>query len=125
MPRPKAENINDYISTFPKETQRALKAVRSTIKKALPGGEERISYAIPAFYRDKAYVVYFAGFDKHIGLYPAPVREESFKKAFSKYKTGRGSIQFPLDKPMPLTLITRIVKFRIKQNKERAKTKKK
>lgn len=124
MARPKPNTVAEYIAGFPKETQKVLEQIRTTIKKVMPEAEEVISYAIPTFKLDKSYVIYFAGFDHHIGIYPAPVREESFQKAFSKYKTGRGSIQFPLDEPMPLTLITKIAKYRLKVSLEEAKLKK-
>ncbi len=116
-----AKDIDEYIARFPKNVQVALEEVRKTIKQAAPGAEETISYAIPAFKQNGQYLVYFAGYQHHIGLYPAPVGNPIFEKAFSKYKTGKGSVQFPLDKPMPIALITRIVKFRIAQNKEKAK----
>jgi len=121
----KPENINEYIAGFPKDVQKVLEQVRATIKKAAPGAEETISYAMPAFTLHKVNLVYFAAFTNHIGLYPAPTGIEAFKKELSAYKTGRGSVQFPLDKPMPLTLITKIVEFRIKKNSERSETKKK
>lgn len=124
MARPKPNNVDEYIAGFPKETQKTLEEVRATIKKIIPKADEVISYAIPCFKLDGAYVVYFAGFEHHIGLYPAPVHEESFKKEFSKYKTGKGSIQFPLDEPMPLSLITKITKYRLKASLEKAKIKK-
>ncbi len=110
-----AKNMDVYIKAFPKETQAALQQVRSTINDAIPGLEETISYAIPAFrYNDKN-LVYFAGYKKHIGLYPVPVDNPAFDKAFSKYKTsGKGAIQFPLDEPMPLALIAKIVKYMAK-----------
>lgn len=124
MAAPKAKNIDEYISGFPKDVQKILQQVRVTIKKAAPKAGETISYAIPAFTLDKKYLVYFAGYKNHIGLYPAPTGNTEFKKDFAGYKTGRGSIQFPLDKPLPLSLITRIVKFRMKENMEKVKTKK-
>jgi uncharacterized protein YdhG (YjbR/CyaY superfamily) len=123
MTTDKPNNIDEYIAGFPKETQEILEQVRATIKKAAPEAEETISYAIPTFTLNKTYLVYFAGFKNHIGFYPTPSGIKEFEKDFSVYKTGKGSIQFPLDKPMPLDLITRIVKFRLKENIERAKTK--
>lgn len=121
----KPGNIDDYIATFPKETQTILEQVRTTIKNAAPDAEETISYGIPTFKLNKTYLVYFAGFKNHIGFYPAPVAVDAFSKEFAGYKTGKGSIQFPLDKPMPFDLITRIVAYRVKENSEQAKTKKK
>lgn len=122
-PVAKAKNIDEYILNFPKDTQKALEQIRTTIKKAAPGAEEIISYAIPAFKFEGHYLVYFAGYKNHIGLYPAPRGSEAFKEELSLYKGGKGTVQFPLNKSMPLDLITRIVKFRIKENQERVKRK--
>jgi uncharacterized protein YdhG (YjbR/CyaY superfamily) len=100
--------------------------VRATIKKVAPEAEETISYAIPTFKLNGRYLVYFAGCKNHIGLYPVPTAEKTFEKDLSSYKTsGKGAIQFPLDKPLPLKLISKIVKFRIKENLEASKTNKK
>ena len=118
----KPTDIDDYISGFPNDIQKILQQVRSTIKKAAPGAEETIKYSMPTF-TYKGNLVYFAAFKNHIGFYPAPTGDASFKKALSDYKTGRGSVQFPLDKPMPTDLIVRIVKQRIKANSEKAKAK--
>jgi uncharacterized protein YdhG (YjbR/CyaY superfamily) len=118
-----AKNIDEYIVAFPKETQKLLEQVRATIKKAAPEAEEAIKYAIPTFVYN-GNLVHFAGYENHIGFYPAPTGMEAFKKDLSVYKTGKGSVQFPIDKPMPLGLITKIVKFRIEQNKEKIKAKK-
>lgn len=119
----KPNNIDDYIAGFPKPTQKFLEQVRLTIKKAAPGAKETISYGIPAFSFKDHYLIYFAAYKNHIGLYPAPRGNEAFKKELSGYKGGKGTVQFPLDKPMPLNLITKIVKFRIKDNLEKAKKK--
>lgn len=120
----KPKDIDAYIAAFPKSTQLALKQIRAAIIKAAPGAEEKISYGMPAFRLNKANLVYFAGYEKHIGLYPAPVSMEAFKNEMVAYKTGKGSVQFPLDKPMPLNLITRIVKFRARETSAKAKAKK-
>jgi uncharacterized protein YdhG (YjbR/CyaY superfamily) len=114
----KANNIDDYIAGFPEETQKVLELLRTTIRKAIPNGEEAISYAIPAFTRKGRYVIYFAGYKNHVSVYPAPRGNEVFKKELSAYKGGKGTVQFPLDKPLPLKLITRIVKFRVAENEE-------
>ena len=123
MKTTKPNNIDNYIAAFPKDVQEILEQVRATIKNAAPKAEETISYGIPTFKLNMVYLIYFAGFKKHIGIYPAPTGIKAFKKEFSPYKTGKGSVQFPLDKPMPLKLITQIVKFRIKENSLRAKAK--
>jgi uncharacterized protein YdhG (YjbR/CyaY superfamily) len=120
----KPQSIDAYISDFPAETQKVLKQVRSSVKKAAPKAEETISYGMPAFTLHGSYLVYFAGYKNHIGFYPAPIGIELFKKELSKYKSGKGSVQFPLDEPMPLALITKIVKYRVKENTEKAKLKK-
>lgn len=121
MKTTKPEDIDGYITGFPKDTQKVLEQIRVTIKKAAPGAEEKISYGMPTFTLGGKYLVYFAAHKKHIGLYPVPGGNRSLVKDFSLYKTsGKGTIQFPLDRPMPLDLITKIVKFRIKENLEKA-----
>jgi uncharacterized protein YdhG (YjbR/CyaY superfamily) len=123
MATPKPKDIDEYIAGFPKETQKILKQIRATIKEAVPQAEESISYAIPTFNLKGHYLIYFAGYKNHIGLYPAPRGNAAFKKELSVYKGGKGTVQFPLDKPMPLNLITRIVKFRVKENSEKLRKK--
>jgi uncharacterized protein YdhG (YjbR/CyaY superfamily) len=118
----KAENIDEYIAAFPKDIQKKLKEIRMTIKKAAPQAEEKISYAIPTFALH-GNLVHFAAFKNHIGFYPAPRAIDAFKKELLGYEGGKGTIQFPLDKPLPLPLITKIVKFRVKENVEKAKMK--
>ncbi len=113
----KPTTIDEYIAGFPSETKKLLEQVRGTIRKAAPGAEEAISYGIPSFKLNGRYVVYFAGYKKHISIYPAPAANKGFEKDYAPYKTsGKGTIQFPLEKPMPLQLITKIVKFRLKEN---------
>lgn len=118
-----AKNVDEYIVSFPPATKAALENVRKTIKKAAPNAEEFISYAMPA-YKYKGVLVYFAGYKNHIGFYGTPSGHEAFKKELSVYKSGKGSVQFPLDKPLPLKLITQIVQFRVKQNEEKTTGKK-
>ncbi len=120
----KPRDIDEYISSFPKHTQKVLKQLRATIRKAAPQAEEVISYGIPAF-KMNGIVVYFAAHSKHIGMYPKPSGSEALKKELSAYKGGKGTIRFPLDKPLPLALITRFVKFRAHQDVQKAKTKNK
>ena len=120
----KAANVDEYIVGFPKEIQERLKAVRAAIKKAAPKAEEVISYQMPA-YKYYGSLVYFAGYKNHIGFYATPTGHAAFKKALSVYKEGKGSVQFPHNQPLPLALISRIVKFRVKENMEREKAKKK
>ena len=124
MESTKPKNIDEYISGFPAEVQETLNKVRATISKAAPGAQETISYAIPTFTLNKKNLVHFAGFKNHIGFYPAPTGSEAFKTELSVYKTGKGSVQFPIDKPMPLDLITKIVKFRVQETLEKVAKKK-
>jgi uncharacterized protein YdhG (YjbR/CyaY superfamily) len=116
------KNIDEYIADFPLDIQEILKKVRATIKKAAPDAEEIINYGIPTFTL-KGNLVHFAGFKTHIGFYPTPSGIEKFKKDLSVYKWAKGSVQFPLDKPIPYGLITKIIKFRVKENMEKAKGK--
>lgn len=119
-----ATNVDEYIADFPEEVQHKLQQIRDTIKRAAPEAEETIKYAIPA-YNFKGKLVYFAAFKNHIGFYATPTGNEAFAKDLSGYKIGKGSIQFPLNNPMPLELINRIVKFRVEENMQRAIKKKK
>lgn len=117
-------SVDDYIASFPEETRMLMEELRVTIKKAAPGADEVISYQMPA-YKLNGMLVYFAGYARHLGFYPTPSGIAAFKKELSVYKGAKGSVQFPLDAPLPLALITRIVKFRVKENKAKEKTKKK
>jgi len=124
MPKINFSTIDKYISTFPKDVQKKLESIRQTIKKSAPGAEETISYQIPAF-KLNGPLIYFAGFKNHVSLYPAPRAAAEFKKELSEYKGGKGTVQFPLDKPIPLSLIRRIVKYRIKENFNKVNNKRK
>jgi len=119
--RPNAESIDEYIASFPPDIQDILQKVRNTITRAAPQAEEAIRYQMPTFTLE-GNLVHFAAFKKHIGLYPTPSGTERFRAELSPYETGKGSIRFPLDRPIPYELIARIVKFRVKENLERAKT---
>jgi uncharacterized protein YdhG (YjbR/CyaY superfamily) len=114
--------IEEYIATFPYHIQKKLKEIRATIKKAAPEAEEKISYQMPAF-NLKGNLVYFAGYTSHIGFYPTSSGVEAFKKELAGYKTSKGTIHFPIDKPLPLDLIANIVVFRLKENLNRAELK--
>jgi uncharacterized protein YdhG (YjbR/CyaY superfamily) len=118
------KDIDEYISGFPKNTREILEELRATIRKAAPEAEELISYQMPAF-KYHGMLVYFAVYKNHIGFYPTPSGIEAFKKELSIYKGAKGSVQFPIDRPLPLNLISKIVKFRVKENLERANAKKK
>ncbi|MDR7212519.1 DUF1801 domain-containing protein [Flavobacterium piscis] len=122
METKKPENIDEYIGGFPNDVQEILEKIRMVIQKAAPDAKEKISYAMPAF-NQNGIVVYFAAFKTHIGLYALPTGHEAFKDELSEYKSGKGSVQFPLNKPIPYDLITKIVKFRVKENLEKAKKK--
>ncbi len=115
------ENVDEYINSFPKETQKYLKQMRAAIKKAAPKAEEGIGYKMPAYKLNDRPLVYFAGYAKHIGFYATPTGHKEFKKELSVYKEGKGSVQFPLDEPLPIALITKIVKFRVQENLAKAK----
>jgi uncharacterized protein YdhG (YjbR/CyaY superfamily) len=118
------KDIDEYIAGFPEDIQELLQKMRATIKKAAPDAEETISYRMPTFTL-KGNLVHFAAFKNHIGFYPAASGIEKFKEELSAYEGAKGSVQFPLGKPIPFSLITRIVKFRVKENLERAEAKKK
>lgn len=119
----KPKNVSDYISRFPNETQKKLKQLRAHIKKAAPEAEEVISYSMPAFKLNRI-IVWYAAYQHHIGLYPTPSPMKIFKKELAVYKTSKGAIQFPITKPLPLQLITKIVKFRVNENLQKTKPEK-
>lgn len=111
--------VDDYINTFPLEVQQMMEQVRMTIKQNAPEVVESFSYGMPAYKTNGKPLVYFAGYKKHIGFYATPNGHEAFKNELSKYKQGKGSVQFPLTEPMPLELIARIVKFRVESNSKK------
>lgn len=111
----KYKDIDGYIASFPKETQKILQQIRTTIKKAAPEAVETIKYSMPTF-TFRGNLIYFAAFKNHIGIYPAPSADEAFNREISAYKGAKSSLRFPLDKPIPLELINKIVKFRIMEN---------
>ncbi len=115
--------IDEYISSYPVSTQKILQKLRALIRKAAPEAEEKISYAIPTFFL-QGNLVHFAAYEHHIGFYPGANGIEVFKKKMSKYKGAKGSIQFPLNEPIPYDLISEIVKFRHEENKLKAEAKK-
>ncbi len=117
--------ISQYISRFPADVQARMEQIRTIIREVSPDAEERISYQIPAFHVNGSYLIYFAGFKNHIGIYPVPTEVSELKEACSGYKTsGKGTIQFQHNKPLPLDLIRRITRYKLKENKDRAKAKK-
>lgn len=123
MKNSEVKTIDAYIQAFPKDIQKLLAQMRTTIRKAAPDAEETISYAIPTF-KLNGNLVHFAAFKNHIGFYPAPRGIEAFKEELSAYKGAKGTVQLPLDQPLPLDLISRIVRYRVKENLEKGKKKK-
>jgi uncharacterized protein YdhG (YjbR/CyaY superfamily) len=117
-------NMDEYISGFPAEGQDILQIVRMTIREAAPAAQETIKYQMPTFTLN-GNLVHFAAYKYHIGFYPIPSGMKEFREELSGYKTGKGSVQFPLDKPIPYDLIGRITRFRVKENLEKAEAKRK
>lgn len=115
-------NVNEYIADFPAATRQLLKQIRSAIKEAAPEAEEYIGYQMPA-YKLNGILVYFAGYKNHIGFYPGSAALEKFAHETEGYKKSKGTVQFPLDQPLPLKLIRDIVKFRLKENMQKQKMK--
>jgi uncharacterized protein YdhG (YjbR/CyaY superfamily) len=112
----KINSIDEYIDTFPEDIQAILQQVRRTIKAAAPEAGEKISYGIPTFTLNDKYLIYFAGWKHHISIYPIPTGDEAFRQELGPYISGKGTLKFPLDKPMPLKLITKIVKRKVAEN---------
>src|SRR6266508_541483 len=117
-------SIDEYISTFPEEVQKILEELRAIIKAAAPTAEETISYQIPTFTSNGKYLIYVAGWKNHISIYPIPSGSAAFNKQVSKYVEGKGTLKFPIDKPLPLKLITKIVKLKVAENLKRTDKKK-
>src|ERR1700723_1777577 len=125
MAKPKkAKDIDDYISKFPADVQAILQKVRSTISSIAPEAMETISYMMPAF-KQHGILVYFAAWEKHIGMYPPISGNKTLEKAIARYAGPKGNLQFTLDEPMPFNLIERIVKLRVKQDAVKAAAKRK
>jgi uncharacterized protein YdhG (YjbR/CyaY superfamily) len=113
-------NVDEYIDTFPDTIQMLLRQIRRTINQAAPEAEESISYGMPAFKTEGKPLVYFAAFKNHIGFYATPNGHKKFEKELSKYKQGKGSVQFPVDEPLPLDLIYKITVFKVRENMEKS-----
>jgi uncharacterized protein YdhG (YjbR/CyaY superfamily) len=118
------KTTDEYIAGFPVDIQLILNQIRAIILQAAPEAEESISYGMPAYKLKGRVLVYFAGFKNHIGFYATPSGHTEFAKELSKYKQGKGSVQFPVSQPIPYELIAQIVEFRVFENLEKAKTKK-
>ena len=121
MNEKKITSIDDYISMFPDETQLLLNKFRSIILKKAPDAIESISYGMPGYKTHGRPLVYFAGYKNHIGLYATPSGNAEFSEELSKFKSGKGSVQFPIDQPIPFDLIERIIEFRVNENELKAK----
>ncbi len=119
------KTIDEYIVRFPPDVQEILEKIRQTIRETAPSAEETIKYGMPTFTLRGGNLVYFAGFKNHIGFYRAPTVDPAFKKDLAGYKQGSGSVQFPLDKPIPYGLIRKMVKFRAQENANKAAEKRK
>ncbi len=119
----KTGTVNQYISIFPEAFQIKLEQIRSTIRRSAPKAEEVISYGMPA-YKQNGILVYFAAYANHIGFYPTGSGNKNFKNDISEFKNSKGTVQFPLDKKVPLSLISKITKFRVKENLEKFNLKK-
>jgi uncharacterized protein YdhG (YjbR/CyaY superfamily) len=117
------QNVDDYIKSFPEEVQKRLQHIRNFILCHAPEVEESMAYAIPAYKTYGKPLVYFAGFKNHIGFYATPTGHETFAVDLSKYKQGKGSVQFPLNQPMPYDLIERIIIYRVLENSNHANSK--
>jgi uncharacterized protein YdhG (YjbR/CyaY superfamily) len=117
--KPGFNSMDEYIATFPAEIQEILQEIRATVHAAAPEAEEKISYQMPTFFL-QGNLVHFAAFKNHIGFYPAPTGIEAFAGELSKYKGAKGSVQFPINQPMPLELITKIVEYRVDENLKKA-----
>ena len=109
-------SVDEYIATFPEETQKFLEAVRAAIKAIAPEAKEKISYQIAAFELNGKNLIHFAGWTKHISIYPIPAGSAAFNKQVAQYADGKGTVKFPLDKPLPSKLISQIVKYRLKDH---------
>jgi len=114
-PKKQVKTMDEYIATFPKNVQDILEKLRRVIKESAPKAEETINYGIPTF-KLNGNLVHFAAFKNHIGFYPTPSAIVAFKKGLSPYKQAKGSVQFPLDKPIPFSIVKKIVKYRVKEN---------
>ncbi|MEO8674100.1 MAG: DUF1801 domain-containing protein [Casimicrobiaceae bacterium] len=115
-------SIDEYIAAFPADVRKRLRSIRRTIRKAAPGAEERISYRIPAF-TFGGNLIYFAAYQNHIGVYPGAAAIAAMKADLTGYRTAKGTVQLPLDQPLPLPLIDKLVQFKIEHNSRRAKGK--
>ncbi|HXF86055.1 MAG TPA: DUF1801 domain-containing protein [Anaerolineales bacterium] len=115
-------SIDEYIAACPKETHERLQAIRAAIKKIAPAAKEKISYQIAAFELNGRNLVYFAGWKRHVSLYPIPVGDEAFEEEISRYMDGKGTLKFPLDEPLPMKLIEKFIRLHVAANEKRVKS---
>jgi len=118
--KPGSALVDEYIAKFPADVQNVLMEVRVTMQAAAPGAEEKISYGIPTFVVDGKYLIYFAGWKKHISIYPVPVGDDAFNEKIAPYVAGKGTLKFPLDEPLPMKLISKMVKLRLAEQRKNA-----
>lgn len=115
------QSVDDYIATFPGEVQILLEEIRATLREAAPGASEKISYGIPTLTLNGAYLIYFAGWKNHISIYPIPSGDEAYRREISRYVAGKGTLKFPLDHPLPMSLIRKTIKLRIAETNEKSR----
>ena len=125
MKPPTPHTIDEYISGFPQNVQEILKKIRGIIRKSVPEARETIRYGIPTLILNDTYLIYFAAYKKHIAIYPVPTGDADFNEEISAYRTGKGTLQFPLAKDIPYRLIRKLVKHSLQDNLTRAETKRK
>jgi len=121
VPAKKFETIDEYIESFPENVQGILEKLRDTIRKTAPGAAESISYQMPTFKLDRKRLVYFSAWKNHIGFYSIPVGDAAFRKELSPYSGEKGSLRFPMDKPIPYNLVKKIVLFRMREIQQKRK----
>jgi len=121
VPAKKSKTIDEYIESFPENVQDILEKLRDTVRKAAPGAAESISYQMPTFKLDKKKLVYFSAWKNHIGFYSIPVGDAAFRKELSPYSGEKGSLRFPMDKPIPYDLVKKIVMFRMREIRQKRK----
>lgn len=121
MAKTNFQSIDEYIAACPPESQDYLRQIRKLIRTLVPDAKERISYQIAAFERNGKNIIHFAGWKKHVSLYPVPAGSEAFERQIAKYVDGKGTVKFPLDEPLPIKLIERVIKLHLAVNKKLTK----